>query len=115
MVGISSGQRNENSRTAEIDGGLAGEKNTPACGPALQRARPGGRAGAGRLGESRVGSSEIGHSCAAVERAPGAGTGRSIESQPGSASGSGPKTVSATPLYDKPSWKSAAVATRTTG
>src|SRR6202795_2567281 len=79
---VSSGQRNENSRTAEIDGGLAGEKNTTACGPALQRARPGGRAGAGRLGESRVGSSEIEYACAAVEHAPGAGTGRSIESQP---------------------------------
>jgi hypothetical protein len=34
--GVSSGQRNQNSRTAEIDGGLAGEKNTAACGPALQ-------------------------------------------------------------------------------
>src|SRR5580704_17322306 len=67
---------------AEIDGGLAGEKNTAACGPALQSARTGGRAGAGRLGESRVGSSEIGHSCAAVELAPGAGTGGSIELQP---------------------------------
>src|ERR1700675_3616108 len=78
---VSSGQRNENSRTAEIDGGLAGEKNTAACGPALQRARPGGRAGAGRLGESRVGSSEIGHSCAAVEHAPGARTSGSIESR----------------------------------
>src|ERR1700674_3785394 len=82
MVGISSGQRNENSRTAEIDGGLAGEKNTTACGPALQRARPGGRAGAGRLGASRVGSPEIEYACAAVEHAQGAGTGGSIESQP---------------------------------
>src|SRR4029077_4738986 len=86
--GVGSGQRNKNSRTSETDGGFAGEKNTPACGPALQRARTGGRAGAGRLGESRVRSSEIEYSCAAVERAPGAeaggsaGTGGSIESQP---------------------------------
>src|ERR1700675_4057215 len=113
---VSSGQRNENSRTAEIDGGLAGEKNTAACGPALQRARPGGRAGAGRLGESRVGSSEIGHSCAAVEHAPGARTGGSIESQPLIGRGLGRKSsFGYSYRHDKPNWQSAAVATRTTG
>src|ERR1019366_3253071 len=39
----------------------------------------GGRTSAGRLGESRVGSSEIEYSCAAVEHAPRAGVGGSLE------------------------------------